>query len=139
MLSLSDLANNWTVTFVGGLAVLFFVVKLLINRRITPIDCLGGVAELPSDIAAACVSLAAAYLWLASADTKIGSIGAVLFCAAFVVTTALYRYVDDEKMEFGTKPIRLTLALIVSYLTLYFLSIQPIFELYAGLGKGANG
>lgn len=135
MLDLHVLIKEWAVAFAVGFAALVFVVKLFVHRRVTPIDLLGGMAELPSDISAACLSLASAYLWLKNADAKLGSLAFIVLAISFVVTTASYRFVDDIKEEILTKPKRIFTALIGSYAVLYFLSIQIISQVYAGVGQ----
>jgi hypothetical protein len=125
------MAANWTVSFAIGLAALFFLVKMVANRRVAPIDVLSGFAELPSDISAACLSLAAAYLWLANADDKLGSIAGIFLTISFVLTTCLYRYIDTRKLDFQEIPFRISLAIISSYLILYFMSIKLVIEIYS--------
>jgi hypothetical protein len=132
MLNLPELATQWAVSFAIGLAFLVFIVKLFVHRRLNVYSFVSGIAELPSDIAAACLSLAAAYFWLNTANAKLGSIAFIFLAISFVLTTAAYRYVDDKKEEFYQTPFRISACIALSYLTLYILSIQIIGQLYIG-------
>jgi hypothetical protein len=133
LLDLHRLAERWSVSFALGLALLLFLVKLVVHRRLTPIDWLAGFAELPSDIAAACLSLAGAYLWLKSADAKVGSLAFILLSLSFVITTALFRYVDEIKIDLRDKPLRILSAMLISYGVLAVLSVSVVIDIYSGV------
>jgi hypothetical protein len=135
VLDLQALANQWAISFAIGLAILVFVVKLFVHRRLSPIDLVAGIAEFPSDISAACLSLATAYLWLSGANPKLGSLAIIILALSFVLTTVGYRYIDDLKQDILSKPIRIVIALIASYLILYTLSIRTIAQVYLGVGE----
>lgn len=130
MLNLQLLATQWAVSFALGLAFLVFLVKLFVHRRLNIYSLVSGIAELPSDIAAACLSLAAAYFWLNTANPKMGSIAFIFLAISFVLTTVAYRYVDDKKEEFYQVPVKIMSCIVISYLILYIFSINTIGQLY---------